>query len=205
MRETTVNFASEIFHQYGLAGTDIRCLEVGGTPEVFFQKDGSKLLSLRQRLRNRLVVRLGGEAKIKHPIAIEANPLLQVFPKLEFLDRGFNEEAIGTDQDHTVDFTIDEQVAPLLDTYDMAISFDTLEHVDKPVDFCRNLLRVVKPGGYVYLQTVFKYQYHPSPEDYYRFSPTGLKECFRDSGGDILECGWDEFDVSSYIFLRRPA
>lgn len=205
MREACFLFAKDVFKKYDLLDKPGRYLEIGGTPEVFYQRDGRKLISLRKRVRDFIVSHIGGEPRIKHPIDIQPNPLKDLFPGLEFLDRGFNQEHIGTNQDYTIDFTFDDQVNPFVDSFDMVFSFDTLEHVNEPRAFARNMLRVVKPGGWAYLQTVFRYQYHPSPQDYFRFSPEGLREVFKDAAGDIVECDWENVEESPYILLRKPA
>ena len=203
MRETSVIFARSVFESHGLLGNGDLVLDVGGTPEVYFQLDSEARLSTRQRVRNTLVNMLGGQPRAKSLIDVRPNPLADLFPGIEYLDRGYNQEKLDTDQDYTVDFTIDDQVEHLADRFSMAVSFDTLEHVADPPAFCRNLLRVVKPGGYVYLQTVFSYVYHPSPEDYFRFSPAGLRECFRQTQGTICECDWEEYNVAPYILLTK--
>ncbi|MBT5047448.1 MAG: methyltransferase domain-containing protein [Rhodospirillaceae bacterium] len=203
MRETSVIFARSVFERHGLLGNGDLVLDVGGTPEVYFQLDSEARLSTRQRVRNTLVNMLGGQPRAKSLIDVRPNPLADLFPGIEYLDRGYNQEKLDTDQDYTVDFTIDDQVEHLADRFSMAVSFDTLEHVADPPAFCRNLLRVVKPGGYVYLQTVFSYVYHPSPEDYFRFSPAGLRECFRQTQGTICECDWEEYNVAPYILLTK--
>jgi hypothetical protein len=76
--------------------------------------------------------------------------------------------------------------------------------VSDPFTFCRNLVRIAQPGGVIYLATVFSWEYHPSPQDYYRFSPEGLRECFARTEGEVLACGWDTPDISVYICVRRP-
>jgi hypothetical protein len=44
------------------------------------------------------------------------------------------------------------------------------------------MIFVAKPGGYIYVATVFEWPYHPSPEDYFRFIPAGLRELFLSPG-----------------------
>jgi hypothetical protein len=75
--------------------------------------------------------------------------------------------------------------------------------VSDPFTFCRNLVRVAKPGGLIYLATVFSWEYHPSPQDYFRFSPEGLRQCFAGAGAEVLEADWDMPGVSVYICLCR--
>ena len=196
-------FARCVFARHSLLGNGELVLDVGGTPEVYFQLDSEARLSTSQRVRNTLVNMLGGRPRVKSLIDVRPNPLADLFPCIEYLDRGYNQEKLDTDQDYTVDFTIDDQVEHLADRFSMAVSFDTLEHVADPPAFCRNLLHVVKPGGYVYLQTVFSYVYRSSSEDYFRFSLAGLRECFGQTQGTISECDWGEYNVAPYILLTK--
>ena len=52
---------------------------------------------------------------VKSLIEVRPNPLADLFPGIEYLDRGYNQEKLDTDQDYTVDFTIDDQVEHLTD------------------------------------------------------------------------------------------
>lgn len=69
------------------------------------------------------------------------------------------------------------------------ICLSTLEHVGDPWAAVREMHYVLRPGGLVIVSVPWIFPYHPSPEDHWRFSPSGLKMLFR---GDwiILECGW---------------
>tara|TARA_B110000444_G_C18407946_1_gene396683 strand:- start:122 stop:394 length:273 start_codon:yes stop_codon:yes gene_type:complete len=90
MRETSVNFARSVFQRHGLLGNAGRVLDVGGTPEVYFQLDSVARASARQRIRNRLVNMLGGQPRAKSQIEVRPNPPANLFPNLEYLDRGYN-------------------------------------------------------------------------------------------------------------------
>lgn len=63
--------------------------------------------------------------------------------------------------------------------YDLVISFDTIEHVRQPFIFCKSMVDAARPGGLVFLSTVFVWPYH-GEVDYFRFSPEGLRSCFAD-------------------------
>ncbi|TFH51109.1 MAG: FkbM family methyltransferase, partial [Lysobacterales bacterium] len=165
MRASSLQDCLRVLGHFGVAPAAGQAIDIGGTEFVYLNTG-------RQR-----------------------NPLLDIHPHLAFLDRGFNLEALNTRADHEVDF-LDPHVAEALDSrFDMVFCFDTLEHVSDPATFCEHLLRIVRPGGHVYLATVFEWPYHPSPEDYFRFSPSGLRECFRKGlssvGGTILWCDWE--------------
>jgi SAM-dependent methyltransferase len=67
-------------------------------------------------------------------------------------------------------------------TFDLAVSQETVEHVDDPFLAVREMARVVRPGGKMYLQVPFVIGYHPGPEDYWRFSRAGLGVLLRQAG-----------------------
>lgn len=181
------------------------CIDVGGTKQVWLVVPRRQPPPLKEQAAQWLRHRLGVTNPHENTETIVTdNPLLQQVPRLQFFDRGFNTEALGAEVDTTGDFLREEDVRPFLDTFDIAFCFDTLEHVSDPFTFCRNLMRIVKPGGVVYLATVFAWEYHPSPQDYYRFSPEGLRECFVRAESEVLDCGWTQPEVSVYICLRRP-
>jgi SAM-dependent methyltransferase len=56
-----------------------------------------------------------------------------------------------------------------------AICFDTLEHCEDPPAACRELHRVVAPGGACLISSVMAFGIHAYPNDYYRFTPAGFR------------------------------
>jgi SAM-dependent methyltransferase len=64
--------------------------------------------------------------------------------------------------------------------YDWVISTVVLEHTLDPWAVTREMLRVTKPGGFVYASAPFSHQVHAGPSygDYWRFSPLGLAALF---------------------------
>ena len=73
-----------------------------------------------------------------------------------------------------------------------------LEHTRRPEAVVKEIGRVLKPGGLVYVETPFLQGYHPTPADYYRFTAEGLAELLSafaplDSGacvGPSSSLGW---------------
>ena len=72
-------------------------------------------------------------------------------------------------------------------TFDLAVSQEVVEHVEDPFQAVREMVRVVRPGGALYLQVPFVIGYHPGPEDYWRFSRAGVAALLRQAGIDAAE------------------
>lgn len=64
--------------------------------------------------------------------------------------------------------------------YSLAICCSVLEHVREPWKFAANLSALVMPGGQLYLSVPWVWRYHPYPDDYWRFSWSGIKVLFPD-------------------------
>jgi SAM-dependent methyltransferase len=70
--------------------------------------------------------------------------------------------------------------------FDVSFCNAVLEHVDDPVTVVRELARVCRPGGLVYLTVAFLQPEHRDPGDYYRFSRDGLRRLVEDAGCQAL-------------------
>jgi SAM-dependent methyltransferase len=64
--------------------------------------------------------------------------------------------------------------------YDLVICEQVLEHVENPVTAVRNLKALCAPDGMLLVSTPFLIRIHPTPQDFWRFTPEGLKK--------LLEC-----------------
>jgi len=77
-----------------------------------------------------------------------------------------------------------------LNSFGNAVCLNVIEHVRNPFRVFAALYQVMKPGSILIIETVFTFPYHPSPEDYWRYSPDCLRYLAEQSGFTILECGW---------------
>ena len=80
-----------------------------------------------------------------------------------------------------VDIVADAASLPFKDnSVDMLISESTIEHTPNMEQVIKEMRRVVKPGGLVYVSIPFLVPFHASPNDYTRLTHEGLKQRFYD-------------------------
>jgi SAM-dependent methyltransferase len=74
-------------------------------------------------------------------------------------------------------------VLPLADgEADTVLCTETLEHVREPLAFLGELRRILAPSGYLVLTVPFAARWHFVPEDYWRFTPSGLTHLLNEAG-----------------------
>lgn len=75
-----------------------------------------------------------------------------------------------------VDFYYDGKSFPFSDSsFDSLVCFEVLEHVFNPDSFLEEIVRVVKPRGYIIMTMPFIYEEHEKPNDYCRYSSFGFR------------------------------
>jgi predicted SAM-dependent methyltransferase len=86
--------------------------------------------------------------------------------------------------DYNPDIVGDIHNLPFEDnSIDAIICMNVLEHVEEPQKAVREIYRVLKPGGYCYIEVPFLLYYHPMElyyEDFFRFTKDGLKYMTKD-------------------------
>lgn len=65
-----------------------------------------------------------------------------------------------------------------------------LEHVPRPEDVVKEITRVMAPGGVVYASVPFMDPYHASPDDYTRWTMSGVRSLFDGFTQRELAIGW---------------
>lgn len=75
-----------------------------------------------------------------------------------------------------VDLVADAHDLHMVETnsIDCVVSISTLEHVRNPAKVVKEIFRILKPGGIVYLSIPFIFPYHADPDDFYRYSHRGI-------------------------------
>ncbi len=78
-----------------------------------------------------------------------------------------------------VDIVSDATKLPFKDnSIDGAVSESVFEHVPDAHLVAKEMVRVVKKGGYIYVSAPFIHPYHASPDDFNRWTISGLKHLF---------------------------
>lgn len=70
--------------------------------------------------------------------------------------------------------------------FDAIFSLVVLEHVKNPFECAKEIVRVLKPGGTLYVVVPFLQPFHGYPDHYYNMTSSGLKNLFPDL--NIVEC-----------------
>ncbi len=93
---------------------------------------------------------------------------------------------VGLDVPGNPDADVDGYVEaiPLDDaSFDVVLCAQVLEHVDDPARAVRELRRVTAAGGRVLASTHGVQVYHPSPQDFWRWTEAGLERLFQAAEG----------------------
>ncbi len=95
---------------------------------------------------------------------------------------------IGVDRHDLADVLADAHDVPLDDEYaDTVLMNEVLEHLERPADSIREAYRLLKPGGYLILDTPFIWPIHEAPRDFFRFTPFGLRYLLESAGFEVVE------------------
>lgn len=132
-------------------------------------------------------------------------PLLPSDPVL--LDVGSGPERFGKEFTNLdvypfpeVDVVADASALPFADgAVDAVVSESLLEHVADPVKVASEMSRVLKPGGLLYVSAPFVHPYHASPDDFNRWTVSGLKALFPDL--EIVESGVRSGPWSAFLMF----
>jgi len=79
--------------------------------------------------------------------------------------------------------------------FDSVVTNQVFEHVFQPVEFLREIRRVLRPGGILLLTVPFVWDEHEQPRDYARYTSFALKNLFGREGFTILEARKSVCDI----------
>lgn len=72
-------------------------------------------------------------------------------------------------------------------TFDVVICEQVLEHVVDPWRATETLHELCRPGGHLIVSTPFLVKLHKEPEDYWRFTPDGMRLLLERAGFEVLK------------------
>lgn len=79
--------------------------------------------------------------------------------------------------------------------FDIVVCNAILEHVKDPVSAIKELNRVLKKGGLIWVEVPFNQPFHPSPNDYWRVTLPGLQLWMKDF--KQISAGFSKINKSS--------
>lgn len=74
--------------------------------------------------------------------------------------------------------------------FDAYVACSVYEHLERPWRAMAAAAGVVRPGGWVYVQTHQTFPLHGYPSDYFRFSTEALRVIMEDAGLVVVEAGY---------------
>lgn len=144
--------------------------------DLFFNEKVGKIF-----LEKNLIIDIGGGLRISQKQGNRYDKSHQwVLPLAEKVDYKIMDPV----PDYEPDIIGDIHSLPFLDnSVDAIICMAVLEHVEDPMKASREILRVLKPGGYAFIYVPFLYYYHAEKgyyKDYWRFTRDALEMMFKD-------------------------
>lgn len=84
---------------------------------------------------------------------------------------------------------------------DLVICESLFEHLEQPERAVREMHRILKPGGTLYVVTPFMLGFHSSPHDFYRWTLPGMKILLKDFS--IAESGIAVGPTGAFVSIAR--
>ena len=89
--------------------------------------------------------------------------------------------------------------------YGSCVCAETLEHVKYPAKFLENVFMFLRPGAWIVITAPFAFPVHDFPNDYWRFTPEGMKLLLRDAGFENCRAeGLDYEGVTHFDHIYGP-
>ncbi len=114
--------------------------------------------------------------------------LRSLFPSRKYVGVDMED---GPGVDDVIDFTKDFEI---LDSelcrqrFSTIFCLSVLEHCEDPFKMSENLMLLLEQGGHIYISVPFSWKIHGYPNDYWRFTPEGIKKLFYKVAFDDAKC-----------------
>jgi SAM-dependent methyltransferase len=145
----------------------------------------------------------------------------QIPPGARVLDAGAGEapyrSLFGHTNYHSADFTkvdkiyekpsyvCDLAAIPVVDEwYDYILFTQVIEHLPEPLQVLKELRRLLKSGGKIFITGPLFYEEHEQPYDFYRYTQYGLRYLLEQAGLVVEQMDWLEgyYGTIGYEFNR---
>ncbi len=174
-----------------------RRLMLAGTP----RSDGEPSSDLERRFR-------AGCRELKAPSVLELGTKQSV-PGRSTMHRDWvphASEFLGSDIEHGADVDIVADAHRLSEVvgrerFDVILSCSTFEHLKYPNLAAHEIMKTLKVGGLLFVQTHQSFPLHGYPSDYFRFSREALASLFGTTMG--FEVIQTNFDFPAQVYSRR--
>lgn len=90
-------------------------------------------------------------------------------------------------------------------SYDLVLLTQVLEHVPEPGRVLREIHRVLKPGGHLWLSAPFFFDEHEIPFDFYRYTRYGIEYLLHSAGFAIETLEWLEGYYGTWAYQLKTA
>jgi SAM-dependent methyltransferase len=147
------------------------------------------------------------ETGVTHPWGDKARELIRaVEPDQVFLDFGagikrpdelaVNAVFLDAIQFPNIDVVTASDRLPFKDeTFSLVVSQAVFEHLPNPFRAAKEVLRVLKPGGSILIDTAFMTPFHADPDHYFNMTSEGLRAIM--NGYEIIEIGVQPYQAAS--------
>ena len=139
------------------------------------------LLDIAPRARGRLL-----------DVGCGDNPYEYIFQPFVSEYVGIEHEATFTDtsaqrRDRKPDYLYDGKRLPFEDrSFDTVLNVQVLEHTPEPGALVREMARVLRDDGLLILTAPFEFRLHEEPNDFFRYTPHGLKQLCSRAGLEVI-------------------
>jgi SAM-dependent methyltransferase len=80
--------------------------------------------------------------------------------------------------------------------FDLGICMDLLEHVSNPFIVVKNIIDSLNPGAFLFVTAPFVWELHGYPQDFWRFTPDGFAELFKEMKTEIIYIEVDDYEIT---------
>lgn len=91
------------------------------------------------------------------------------------------------------------------ESFDLVVSTQVAEHVPHPWRWIREVARIIKPGGFLYISTPNTMHFHEYPIDCWRVWPDGMRALMDEARLSVIKCYANSIDTSCLATKPKAA